>query len=134
MGRVGEHGYDASLDEFLGAIDQARLPLKYLASMFGAGNEAPVRYALRKQLAVRYWRRHQTVGDTGIDPKALLTEVDCSPEEADAIYRLTAIARLEDRFVIPPMHREEAIEMLDTPLEAKGKIGVGFRQAPVRGA
>ncbi len=30
------------------------LPLQYLATLFGAGNEAPVRYALRKQKAVRW--------------------------------------------------------------------------------
>ena len=105
-----------------------------MASLFGAGNEAPVRYALRKQLAVRLWRRSQTVGDLDTEKvKQVLAEADCSPEQAEAIYQLTSIAKFDDRFVIPPMHREEAIEMMDEPLEAKGYSGIGFRKVPERG-
>ena len=62
-----------------------------------------------------------------------LKEADCTPEQADGIYRLTSIAPYQERFVIPPMHREEAIEMLSDPLEAKGFSGVGFRTGPSRG-
>ena len=35
-------------------IDTARVPMKFLANLFGAGHEAKVRYALRKQKAVRW--------------------------------------------------------------------------------
>jgi len=47
-------------------IDSARVPRKFLANLFGAGHEAKVRYALRKQKAVRWWRRARTVGDVDI--------------------------------------------------------------------
>ena len=56
----------------------------------------------------------------------MLAEADCTVEQAEAIYRLTSIASLDDRFVIPPSHREEAIEMLEEPLEAKGFEGFGL--------
>ena len=134
MAKVGDEGYDTSLEDFLGTIDQYRLPLKYMASLFGAGNEAPVRYALRKQLAVRLYRRAVTVGDIEMDrARELLAEAGCDPEQAELIYKLTSIAAYEDRFVIPPMHREEAIELMDEPLAAKGFAGMGMHTRPERG-
>jgi len=127
--------YDTSMDSFLAGIDDNRLPVQYMASLFGAGNEGVVRYALRKQQAVRLYRRAMTVGD--LDPMAVsraLSEADCSEAEAEEIYQLSALADETDRFVIPPMHREEAIELLDgDTLAAKG-AGVGFRRGPERGA
>jgi len=135
MAKAGDGGYDTALSEFLGGLDRYRLPIRYMASLFGAGNEGVVRYALRKQLAVRTWRRAVTAGDVPVDDaKALLAEADCTPEQADAIYHLTSIAPFDERFVIPPMHREQAIEMLEEPLAAKGFEGFGFRRRPERGA
>jgi nitrate reductase beta subunit len=135
LASTSDEVYDTSLEDFLGTIDQYRLPLKYMASLFGAGNEAPVRYALRKQLATRAYRRMVTTGD--LDQQKvdeLLAEADCTVEQAEAIYRLTSLAHYNERFVIPAMHREEAIEMLDEPLGAKGFSGMGFRSGPERGA
>ena len=63
----------------------------------------------------------------------MLKEADCSLDEANAIYNLTSIATLEDRFVIPPAHREEAIEMMEDPLEYKQSAGFGFKEKPARG-
>ena len=135
MARLGDGIYDTSTDEFLGSLDTYRLPLKYMASLFGAGNEAPVRYALRKQLATRMYRRQVTTGDLDeAKVSQVLSEADTNVEEAEAMYRLTALASYEDRFVIPPMHREEALEMLDDPADTKGFAGLGFRDPPARGA
>ncbi len=115
-------------------IDTARVPMKFLANLFGAGHEAKVRYALRKQKAVRWWRRARTVGDVDMaTAERMLREADCSPEEAEAIYELTSLCTFEDRFVIPPMHREEAIEMLEDPLGHKQSVGFGFLSGPRRG-
>jgi nitrate reductase beta subunit len=63
----------------------------------------------------------------------MLREADCTPEEADAIYRLTSLCTFEDRFVIPPTHREEAIQMLEDPQEHKQGVGFGFLSGPRRG-
>jgi nitrate reductase beta subunit len=63
----------------------------------------------------------------------MLTEADCTPEQADAIYEMTALSSFEERFSIPPSHREEAIEMLEDPLERKQQVGFGFRTGPKRG-
>jgi nitrate reductase beta subunit len=56
-------------------------------------------------------------------------------EEAEAIYRLTSLPTMDERVVIPPSHREEALAMLnDNMWEEKGSAGFGSRQLPVRGS
>jgi len=115
-------------------IDQARVPMKFLANLFGAGHEAKVRYALRKQKAVRWYRRALTVGDVELPTaERMLREAECSVEEAEAIYRLTSLCTFEDRFVIPPSHREEALQMLEDPMEHRESAGFGFLEEPRRG-
>ncbi len=115
-------------------IDQARVPMKFLANLFGAGHEGKVRYALAKQKAVRIYRRAVTVGDIPMaEAQRLLREAECSPEEAEAIYRLTSLCTFDDRFVIPPAHREQAIEMMKDPHEQKQSAGFGFLSGPRRG-
>jgi nitrate reductase beta subunit len=110
------------------------MPIEYLAALFGAGQEGPVRYALKKQMAVRSWRRALTVGDIDIEvAKAALAEAGCTPEQAEEIYALTSLPTFDQRFVIPASHREMAIEALKNPLENKGLAGIGFREAPERG-
>ena len=121
-------------DDLFHDIEDARVPMKFLANLFGAGEEGPLRYALRKQKAVRWYRRFKTVGD--VDEKTamrMLSEADCSPAEAEAIYELTSLCTFDDRFVIPPMHREEAIQMMEDPLEHKQSVGFGFLSGPKRG-
>jgi len=135
MARTGDGIYDTSQDSFLSSIDSYRLPLKYMASLFSAGNEAPVRYALRKQLATRTFRRQETTGDLDATKvQEALSEADTNAEQANAIHHLTAMAPYDERFVIPPMHREEAIEMLRETATNKGDTGLGFRDTPQRGA
>jgi nitrate reductase beta subunit len=134
MSQRGEDGVKTVSEDLFHEFDRARAPMAYLANLLGAGNEAPVRYALKKQMAVRWKRRLDTVGD--VDPATVeraLREADCTPEQADEIYRLTALCTFEDRFVIPPSHREEALEMLKDPQEWRQEAGFGFRSAPARG-
>ena len=63
----------------------------------------------------------------------MLRQADSTPEEADAIYRLTSLCTFEDRFVIPPAQREEALEMLEDPHEHRQGAGFGFLAGPRRG-
>jgi nitrate reductase beta subunit len=94
---------------FFEAIDEARIPIRYMASLFSVGQDGPVRYALRKQQAVRAHRRALTVGDLPADVvDRQLQAADCSAAEAEAIYRLTALCRASDRFVLPPAQRESS--------------------------
>lgn len=74
--------------------------------MFTAGDEKPVKDALKRMLAMRAYMRSKTVD------KVINTEVlegtGLTPEETEKMYHLMAIANYEDRFVIPTSHREEA--------------------------
>jgi nitrate reductase beta subunit len=126
--------YDTTSEELFDSLSRARLPIEYLASLLAAGNAGKVRYALKKMIAVRMLRREVTVGDTeATKVEALLAEADTTREEAEAIYRLTSLPTFDERFVIPPSHREEAIEALQDPMEFKIASGFGFRQGPGKG-
>jgi nitrate reductase beta subunit len=81
---------------------------------------------------VRIWRRSLTVGDVGdAAARDALRAADTTPEEANAIYELTALASMEERIVVPPMQREQAIEMLEDPHEHRQSAGFGFREFPM---
>ncbi len=129
-GDVLEHNQDDLFHD----IDSSRLPVQYLTKLFGAGDENSVRYALRKQKAIRWYRRAITVGDVEMRlAERMLDEADCSVEEAEAIYQLTSLCKFSDRFEIPPLHREEAVAMLEDPYDAKASAGFGFLDRPKRG-
>ena len=120
-------------DDLFADIEKARVPIQFMGKLFAGGNDGKVRYALKKQYAVRMLRRHLTVGDIDLETaERALQEAECSQAEADAIYKLTSLATFDDRFVIPPAQREMAIEMLNDPLEHKKSTGFGFREAPQR--
>jgi len=130
-GKVVKNLAEGILPDF----DKARAPIEFLGKLFAAGNNSKVRYALKKQMAVRAYRRALTVGDIDEDSaKKILLEADCSVEEAEAIYKLTSLCTFEERFVIPPAHREEAIQMTKDPLQHKQEAGFGFREEPKRSA
>ena len=134
MSKMEGNTVESISDDLFHAFDEARAPLAYLSKLFGGGNTGKLIYALRKQMAVRMHRRLLTVGDVEAEVvERMLREADCTPEEADAIYELTSLCTFEDRFVIPPAHREEAIEMMQDPLERKRSTGFGFLTGPARG-
>ncbi len=92
---------------FFTSLEKARVPMKYLASLFGAGNEAVVAAAYRKLMAVRLHRRAAGVGDLAPELTAsAMAQADLTPAAADEIYRLTSLASMDERIVIPPMARE----------------------------
>ena len=62
-----------------------------------------------------------------------LRDAGITAEKADGIFHLTALARFEDRFVIPPAHREQAIEMMDFTGDEKGEVGFGTKSKLRRG-
>ncbi|MBX7093750.1 MAG: nitrate reductase subunit beta [Flavobacteriales bacterium] len=134
MAQVADGVYDSTTQSLWGGIEQSRLPIKYLASLFSAGNTGKVVEVMKRLMAVRLHRRGETVGDLSKEEiGAAMKEVNMDGETADAIFRLTALASFDERFVIPAAHREESIEMLENTADYKGETGFGFRQRPARG-
>jgi nitrate reductase beta subunit len=122
-------GYDeANPDDIFAAIDTLRIPVEYLANLFTAGRVTPVRDALRRLAMVRgVMRAHQLGIPRNVDPSV----VGLSEEDVEDLFRLLAIARYEDRYVVPPAHAENAGRLLaqhstsGCSLDEEGGPGMG---------
>jgi nitrate reductase beta subunit len=99
---VSEHTTSTDLDK---TIDSLRIPITYLANLLSAGDEKPVRLALKRLAAVRQYMRSVRVEES-IDA-AVLDSVGLTLEAAQAIYRLLAIAKYDERFVVPTVSRTD---------------------------
>ena len=92
-------------------VSQLRIPLRYLANLLTAGDEAPVKLALERMLAMRAFFRGLNVDQQ--EYPEILKQVGLSRSQIDEMYRTMAIANYEDRFVIPTTHREHAEDAYD---------------------
>lgn len=129
---VDQSGADG-LAPLLSALEKARVPIKFMARLFSAGNTDVIEEVYRKLIAVRIYRRSETVKDVSQDvvEKAYATG-KTDAKEADAIFRLTALPTYDERFVVPNMSREVAIEASIPTFTNKQETGFGFRQKPGR--
>ena len=117
----------------LSQLDRARIPIRYMASLFSAGNEEIVAEVYRKLFAVRVHMRGKTAGDVpAAEIEQALAAGGTTATEAEAIFRLTAMPTWDQRFVIPPMTREVAIEGTVDPFTRKQETGFGTRQPAER--
>ncbi|WP_040903528.1 nitrate reductase subunit beta, partial [Yokenella regensburgei] len=105
-------------DSILPAVESLRIPVQYLANMLSAGDTGPVLRALKRMMAMRHYKRSQTV--EGVTDTRAIEEVGLSVEQVEEMYRYLAIANYEDRFVIPTSHREMAADAFPE------KNGCGF--------
>jgi nitrate reductase beta subunit len=120
--------------DYFGTLEQARLPLHYMARLFSAGNEDEVAAVYRKLIAVRVYRRAQNAsGELDDSARQALKAAGLTADEAQAIYELTAKPTFEQRFVIPPLAREVNIETIKDPFTHKTEAGFGFRREAKRG-
>ncbi len=102
-------------------VDSLRIPVKYLANLLTAGEEAPVLLALKRLLAMRAYKRAETVeGQLDLE---VLESVGLTKKQADEMYRYLAIANYEDRYVIPSAHREDA---MSEAFAERGGCGFSF--------
>jgi nitrate reductase beta subunit len=128
----------ASLDReglapMLSSLERARMPIKYMASLFSAGSTDLLSAVYRKLIAVRIFMRGKRVNDVPeAEVQQALAQGNTTPKEAEAIFRLTSMPTFEERFVVPPLAREQAIEATIDPFTHKPAEGFGFRKAPVR--
>src|SRR5690606_3307044 len=121
-------------NDLFSSLENARVPVRYISRMLSAGNDEPVIKAYEKMIAVRLYKRAETVGDvTNEEAVAALARAGISAEEAEAIYRLTSLPTYQERFVIPPARREGDIEEVYDPQQRKAETGFGKRQSPQRG-
>ncbi|GAA2672393.1 nitrate reductase subunit beta [Streptomyces lunalinharesii] len=95
--RSGHDGEDPA--NLFGAIDTLRIPLDYLAGLFTAGDTAPVEAALCRLAAMRAHMRRINLGEER-NPD-IARGVGMDEQSIEAMYRLLALAKYEERYVIP---------------------------------
>ncbi|MGF1473642.1 MAG: nitrate reductase subunit beta [Rubrobacteraceae bacterium] len=120
MGFVEGEGSEADPDDVFPAIDDLRIPIQYLANLLSAGEEEVVRRVLKRLAAMRGYMREKNLSGDGADEIA--TSVGMEPQAIEDMFRLLAIAKYEDRYVIPQAHKEIAQELY----EHRGEVGYDF--------
>jgi nitrate reductase beta subunit len=116
---------------FFTSLETARLPLRYLARLFAAANEEVVKAAYRRLIAVRVHRRASQVGDLAPGAAAALAGAGLTASDADEIHRLTSLAGMEERVVVPPLGREQQTEQPIEP-QVQYASGLGFLRSASR--
>lgn len=126
-------GRQKMAEDFFTTLENARLPVRYLAGLFAGGNEEEVRAVYRKLIAVRLQRRQLSVGDLDQEAVAAAAQIaGTTADQIDEIYRMTTQTGIKERIVVPPMLREQAIEALRDPEQHREEMGFGSRKAPKR--
>ena len=97
VARDGHDGED--LGNLFGALEALRIPIEYLAGLFTAGNVGAVEAVLRRLAAMRSYMRDVNLGRQ--TQPHLATAVGMTEEQIYEMYRLLAIAKYEERYVIP---------------------------------
>ncbi len=124
MNMIEGKGSVADTDDIFPAIDQIRIPIEYLANLLTAGDKSHIRTVLKKMAVMRNYMRAKQTGkdfDTTIIHELGLTE-----DAIETMFRILAIAKYEDRFVIPHSHKETAT---DAYME-QGACGLDFEGGP----
>jgi nitrate reductase beta subunit len=101
-------------------VSNLRIPVRYLANLLTAGDEAPVVTALERMLAMRAYMRAKSVD--GVVDEKIAARVGLTPALIEDMYQIMAIANYEDRFVIPSAHREGA----EDAYHMRGASGFSF--------
>lgn len=119
----GNDGEDART--LFAAIDKLRIPIEYLAGLFTAGDIDPVNESLKKLAAMRSYMRRINLGEER--DERIASAVGMTGEKIEEMYRLLAIAKYEDRNVIPAAHAEQAkdLEEMGCSLDVDGGPGMG---------
>ncbi|SAL23306.1 respiratory nitrate reductase subunit beta [Caballeronia sordidicola] len=108
------------MDGIIPDVKSLRIPVKYLANLLTAGDEAPVTSALERMLAMRAFKRAEVVH--GRAEPELLKGLDITPAQVEDMYQTMAIANYEDRFVVPSSHKE----IVEDSFNDKGSCGFTF--------
>ena len=108
-------------------VRSLRIPLKYLANLLTAGDEAPIAAALERMLAMRAYMRAKSV--EGRIDESIPQRVGLTRARIEEMYKIMALAAYEDRYVIPTARRE----LDENAYVLRGASGFGFSE-PTQGS
>ena len=122
VSRSGHDGED--LGNLFGALDALRIPIEYLAGLFTAGNTEVVEGVLRRLAAMRSYMRDINLGRE--TQPSIPESVGMTEEQMYSMYRLLALAKYEERYVIPTAYAPEGhpLEEPDCALSFDGGPGM----------
>ncbi len=124
MNMVEGKGSNWKAEEIFPAIDNMRIPIQYLANLLTAGDESHIRLTLKKMAVMR---THMRALQINKEPnEAVLKELGLTKQDVEDMYRLLAIAKYKDRFVIPGTHREQVADLYSE----QGSCGLAFAGGP----
>ena len=122
---LSETGHDGEdVDNLFGAIDALRIPVEYLAELFTAGDPEPVRQVLQRLSAMRAYMRAVNLGEP--PDESVAEAAGMNGAQVTTLYRLLAVAKYEDRYVIPTAHEAEGrrLEEIGCSLDYEGGPGM----------
>lgn len=112
-----EDNFKVNPDSMLPDVDTMRIPVKYQANMFTAGDEAPIRLALQKMVVLR--NRMREVRKAGHTLEPIPAELGMTDPQLAEMYQYLAIAPMEQRYVIPSRRVDHA----DDPFAMRSESG-----------
>lgn len=110
VSRSGHDGED--LGNLFGALESLRIPIEYLAAMFTAGDTEVVAAVLQRLAAMRSYMRDINLGRQ--TQPHIPESVGMSEEDIYQMYRLLAIAKYEERYVIPTAYANDGHRLEET--------------------
>jgi nitrate reductase beta subunit len=117
-------GYEADPDDVFPAIEKLRIPVDYLANLLAAGDSEVIRDVLRRLATMRgYMRKRDVLGRLDED---MVQAAGMTVDDVEDMYRLLAIGKYEERYVIPKAHAEYG-QML---MQQQGTCGLDFEGGP----
>ncbi|MCV7315049.1 nitrate reductase subunit beta [Mycolicibacillus parakoreensis] len=122
VSRGGHDGED--LGNLFGALDALRIPVEYLAELFSAGDTAVIENVLRRLAGMRSYMRDINLGRE--TQPHIPASVGMTEEQMYQMYRLLAIAKYDERYVIPTAYQAQAhdLEHLGCSLDTDGGPGM----------
>ncbi|GAB3060151.1 nitrate reductase subunit beta [Virgibacillus ainsalahensis] len=124
MNMIEGKGSHKDTDDIFPAIDNMRIPIEYLANLLTVGDKELIRTVLKKMAVMRSYMRAKNTGKS-FDTE-IITDLGLEEDDIKKMYRLLAIAKYNDRFVIPKSHKEEVAELYDE----QGTCGLDFAGGP----
>jgi len=113
---VSRDGHDGEeLGNLFGALEALRIPIGYLAGLFTAGDTGTVEAVLRRLAAMRSYMRDINLGRE--TQPHIPASVGMTEEQMYEMYRLLAIAKYEERYVIPSAYAAEGHQLEETATE-----------------
>src|SRR5699024_10911751 len=126
MNVIEGKGSQADPDDIFPAIDEMRIPIGYLAHLLMSGDTSHIRTVLKKMAIMRNYMRAKQTGREGTFDKSRLHNLGLNEQSVEEMFRILAIAKYEDRFIIPKSHKEETSDAY----LGQGICGLDFEGGP----